>query len=59
MISLRITIRNVVSRDILVQNNIFTAEPPRTQRSDFLFGGERPPNKKPSFMSEHAFFAVL
>jgi len=23
----------------------------------FLFGGERPPNKKPSFISNHAYFA--
>jgi hypothetical protein len=31
---------------MLVQNRIFTAEPPRTQRKEFLFGGEIPPNKK-------------
>jgi hypothetical protein len=28
-----------------VQNRIFTAKKQRTQRSHFLFGGERPPNK--------------
>jgi hypothetical protein len=31
---------------MLVQNNIFTAEAPRTRRKNFLFGGEVPPNKK-------------
>jgi hypothetical protein len=25
---------------------------------DFLFGGERPPNKEPSFVREHAYLAV-
>jgi len=36
--------------DILVQNNIFTAEAPRTRRKNFLFGGEVPPNKKASVL---------
>jgi len=31
---------------MLVQNNIFTAEAPRTRRRNFLFGGEVLPNKK-------------
>jgi len=29
-----------------VQNKIFTAKARRTQRSYFLFGGEKPPNRK-------------
>jgi len=33
---------------ILVQNEIFTAETLRTQRKEFLSGGEIPPNKKVS-----------
>jgi hypothetical protein len=33
---------------MFVQDKLFTAEPPRPQRRlFFLFGGERPPNKKP------------
>jgi hypothetical protein len=40
----------------LVQNRKFTAEARSAQRNDFLFGGERPPNKKPSFMSEQVLF---
>jgi hypothetical protein len=43
---------------ILVKNSIFTAETPRTQSGYFLFGGERPPNKKLTLVSEHAFFTV-
>jgi hypothetical protein len=43
---------------ILVQNRILTAKAPRTQSKYFLFGGERPPNKKLSLVSEHAFFTV-
>ncbi|OGP77915.1 MAG: hypothetical protein A2V86_10270 [Deltaproteobacteria bacterium RBG_16_49_23] len=35
-----------ISKITPVQNTNFTAETPRTQRSNFLFGGERPPNKK-------------
>ncbi len=34
----------------LLQNKSLTAETPRTQRSIFLFGGEIPPNKKPSLL---------
>ncbi len=33
---------------MLVQNRIFTAEAQGTQRKQFLFGWERPPNKKVS-----------
>src|SRR4030042_2284370 len=40
-----------LSNDIPVQNRIFTAEALRTQRKDFLFGGEIPPNKKVSVLS--------
>jgi hypothetical protein len=32
----------------LTQNRIFTAKTQRTQSGYFLFGGERPPNKKAS-----------
>ncbi len=35
-----------------------TAEPPRTQRSVFLFGGESLPNKKHSVISKHEFYPV-
>ena len=35
----------------LVQNRILTAKTQRTRGSYFLFGGERPPNKKPSVPS--------
>ena len=41
----------------LVKNKILTAEALRTRRKVFLFGGERPPNKKPSSMSKRAPFA--
>ena len=34
------------------QNNVFTAETPRTQRRIFLFGGEMPPNKKPVLLRQ-------
>ena len=43
---------------ILVQNRNLTAETPWTQRSHFLFGGERPPNKKPFFAPEKGPFAA-
>jgi hypothetical protein len=32
-------------------NKNFTAKSQRTRRSHFLFGGERPPNKKASVLS--------
>jgi hypothetical protein len=35
---------------MLVKNKILTAETPRTQRRNFLFGGEIPPNKKVSVL---------
>ena len=43
---------------MLVQNRIFTAEAPRTQRKHFLFGGEMPPNKNVSSLEtvEHLDF---
>jgi hypothetical protein len=56
-----------ISFFMLVQNRIFTAEAPRTQRNHFLFGGEPfdrahgpesiegiPPNKKVSVLSMQA-----
>jgi hypothetical protein len=41
-----------------LQAKIFTAEPQRTPRSHFLFGGERPPNKKLLPTSKQNPFAV-
>jgi len=38
---------------ILVQNRIFTAKAQRTQSRYFLFGGERPPNKKVSVQGSY------
>jgi hypothetical protein len=43
---------NITCNNSLVQNKFLTAEPPRAQRSIFLFGGEIPPNKKPSHQTE-------
>jgi hypothetical protein len=42
----------------LAQDRNLTAEAQRRREVIFLFGGERPPNKKPSFVLKHEFYAI-
>jgi len=48
----------ILLKIILVQNSIFTAEAQRAQSRYFLFGGERPPNKKVSVISIQGSYHV-